>query len=70
MRKVFFLTVSINVLHNTYSLTADLATVVGYLVVSRPFLDLSDPRHQNSTHAELLEVNRPELKQPLDFKFC
>ncbi|NXM09599.1 ABCD3 protein, partial [Tyrannus savana] len=32
-----------------------LATVVGYLVVSRPFLNLSDPRHQNSTHAELLE---------------
>uniref|UniRef100_A0A8C2SY52 ATP-binding cassette sub-family D member 3 n=1 Tax=Coturnix japonica TaxID=93934 RepID=A0A8C2SY52_COTJA len=32
-----------------------LATVVGYLVVSRPFLNLADPRHQNSTHAELLE---------------
>ncbi|XP_026527627.1 ATP-binding cassette sub-family D member 3 isoform X2 [Notechis scutatus] len=32
-----------------------LATVVGYLVVSRPFLNLSHPRHQNSTHAELLE---------------
>ncbi|XP_048832776.1 ATP-binding cassette sub-family D member 3-like isoform X2 [Brienomyrus brachyistius] len=32
-----------------------LATVVGYLVVSRPFLDLSHPRHQQSTHAELLE---------------
>ncbi|NWQ73090.1 ABCD3 protein, partial [Columbina picui] len=32
-----------------------LATVVGYLVVSRPFLNLSDPRHLNSTHAELLE---------------
>ncbi|KAM6342706.1 ATP-binding cassette sub-family D member 3 isoform 2-T3 [Alca torda] len=32
-----------------------LATVVGYLVVSRPFLNLDDPRHQNSTHAELLE---------------
>ncbi|NWQ71698.1 ABCD3 protein, partial [Neopipo cinnamomea] len=32
-----------------------LATVVGYLVVSRPFLNLSDPRHQNSTHAQLLE---------------
>ncbi|KAH0618399.1 hypothetical protein JD844_017553 [Phrynosoma platyrhinos] len=31
------------------------ATVVGYLVVSRPFLNLSHPRHQNSTHAELLE---------------
>ena len=32
-----------------------LATVVGYLVVSRLFLNLADPRHQNSTHAELLE---------------
>ncbi|MBN3323944.1 ABCD3 protein, partial [Atractosteus spatula] len=32
-----------------------LATVVGYLVVSRPFLNLSHPRHLNSTHAELLE---------------
>ncbi|XP_069050204.1 ATP-binding cassette sub-family D member 3 isoform X2 [Lepisosteus oculatus] len=32
-----------------------LATVVGYLVVSRPFLSLSHPRHLNSTHAELLE---------------
>ncbi|KAJ6658388.1 hypothetical protein lerEdw1_020092 [Lerista edwardsae] len=32
-----------------------LATVVGYLVVSRPFLNLAHPRHQNSTHSELLE---------------
>ncbi|XP_041064441.1 ATP-binding cassette sub-family D member 3a [Carcharodon carcharias] len=32
-----------------------LATVVGYLVVSRPFLNLSDPRHLKSNHAELLE---------------
>uniref|UniRef100_A0A8C9SQ12 ATP-binding cassette sub-family D member 3 n=1 Tax=Scleropages formosus TaxID=113540 RepID=A0A8C9SQ12_SCLFO len=31
------------------------ATVVGYLVVSRPFLDLSHLRHKQSTHAELLE---------------
>ncbi|KAI7792687.1 ATP-binding cassette sub-family D member 3a isoform X3 [Triplophysa rosa] len=31
------------------------ATVVGYLVVSRPFLNLSHPRHLSSTHAELLE---------------
>ncbi|XP_077101224.1 ATP-binding cassette sub-family D member 3a isoform X3 [Siphateles boraxobius] len=31
------------------------ATVVGYLVVSRPFLDLSHPRHLSSSHAELLE---------------
>ncbi|KAJ8010450.1 hypothetical protein DPEC_G00075200 [Dallia pectoralis] len=32
-----------------------IATVVGYLVVSRPFLNLSDPRHLNSTQPELLE---------------
>ncbi|XP_069497312.1 ATP-binding cassette sub-family D member 3 isoform X2 [Ambystoma mexicanum] len=32
-----------------------LATVVGYLVVSRPFLSLSHPRHEKSTHSELLE---------------
>ncbi|XP_078497364.1 ATP-binding cassette sub-family D member 3 [Lissotriton helveticus] len=32
-----------------------LATVVGYLVVSRPFLSLSHPRHTKSTHSELLE---------------
>uniref|UniRef100_A0A4W4FEP6 ATP-binding cassette sub-family D member 3 n=1 Tax=Electrophorus electricus TaxID=8005 RepID=A0A4W4FEP6_ELEEL len=32
-----------------------LATVVGYLVVSRPFLNLTHPRHIHSTHAELLE---------------
>nr|XP_056723641.1 ATP-binding cassette sub-family D member 3 isoform X2 [Euleptes europaea] len=32
-----------------------LATVVGYLVVSRPFLNHAHPRHLNSTHAELLE---------------
>ncbi|XP_069007306.1 ATP-binding cassette sub-family D member 3a isoform X1 [Embiotoca jacksoni] len=32
-----------------------LATVVGYLVVSRPFLNLSHPRHLHSTQSELLE---------------
>lgn len=32
-----------------------LATVVGYLVVSRPFLDLAHPRHLKSSHSELLE---------------
>ncbi|XP_038132360.1 ATP-binding cassette sub-family D member 3a isoform X2 [Cyprinodon tularosa] len=32
-----------------------IATVVGYLVVSRPFLNLSDPRHLHSTHSDLLE---------------
>ncbi|XP_037135927.1 ATP-binding cassette sub-family D member 3a isoform X2 [Syngnathus acus] len=32
-----------------------IATVVGYLVVSRPFLNLSHPRHQHSRQSELLE---------------
>lgn len=32
-----------------------LATVVGYMVVSRPFLTPSHPRHLHSTHSELLE---------------
>uniref|UniRef100_A0AAY4CRS3 ATP-binding cassette sub-family D member 3 n=1 Tax=Denticeps clupeoides TaxID=299321 RepID=A0AAY4CRS3_9TELE len=32
-----------------------LATVVGYLVVSRPFLTPNHPRHLHSTHSELLE---------------
>lgn len=31
------------------------ATVVGYLAVSRPFLDLTHPRHANSTHSEIME---------------
>uniref|UniRef100_A0A3Q4AS99 Uncharacterized protein n=1 Tax=Mola mola TaxID=94237 RepID=A0A3Q4AS99_MOLML len=31
------------------------ATVVGYMVVSRPFLNLSHPRHLHSSHSELLE---------------
>ena len=34
----------------------DMAAVVGYLAISRPFLDLSHPRHRNSTHKELLTV--------------
>ncbi|CAL1538009.1 unnamed protein product [Lymnaea stagnalis] len=32
-----------------------IATVVGYLVVSRPFLNLAHPRHKDSSHSELLE---------------
>ncbi|XP_062509989.1 ATP-binding cassette sub-family D member 3-like isoform X2 [Corticium candelabrum] len=32
-----------------------LATCVGYCVVSRPFLDLSHPRHLHSTHTQLME---------------
>lgn len=41
---------------STHCSSADLATVVGYLVVSRPFLNLSHPRHLYSSHSELLEV--------------
>lgn len=41
---------------NILTAVADIATVVGYLVVSRPFLDLAHPRHLHSTHSELLEV--------------
>jgi hypothetical protein len=36
---------------------SDIATVVGYLVVSRPFLDLVHDRHMTSTHSERLEVS-------------
>lgn len=35
----------------------DIATVVGYLAVSAPFLDLSHPRHMHSTHNEILTVS-------------
>ena len=35
----------------------DFATVIGYLVVSRPFLNLDHPRHLHSTHSERLEVS-------------
>jgi hypothetical protein len=35
----------------------DIATVVGYFVVSRPFLNLAHPRHLHSTHSERLEVS-------------
>ncbi|XP_065176362.1 ATP-binding cassette sub-family D member 3-like [Sycon ciliatum] len=31
------------------------ATVVGYSVVSRPFLDLKDPRHMHSSHSEIMK---------------
>uniref|UniRef100_A0A8C6QS70 ATP-binding cassette, sub-family D member 3 n=1 Tax=Nannospalax galili TaxID=1026970 RepID=A0A8C6QS70_NANGA len=44
----FYLCICINIIYN-------IATVVGYLVVSHPFLDLSHPRHLQSTHSELLE---------------
>lgn len=31
------------------------ATVVGFYIVSRPFLDLSHPRHLNSTNSEIMQ---------------
>jgi len=31
------------------------ATVVGYMAVSRPFLDLANQRHKDSTHSEIME---------------
>ncbi|XP_019861390.1 PREDICTED: ATP-binding cassette sub-family D member 3-like [Amphimedon queenslandica] len=34
------------------------ATVVGYMVVSRPFLNLSHPRHLSSTHHQIMLVGR------------
>lgn len=34
---------------------ADFATVVGYFVVSRPFLDLAHSRHLTTSHSERLE---------------
>jgi len=34
----------------------DIATAVGYFVVSRPFLDLANPRFLRSSHSALLEV--------------
>lgn len=41
--------------HFSSAFSADVATVVGYLVVSRPFLDLMNPRLASSSHSELLE---------------
>ena len=40
---------------------SDIATVVGYLAVSRPFLNLSHPRHLHSSHNELLMVGTTAL---------
>ena len=36
---------------------ADIATVVGYLAVSRPFLTLSNPRFLESTHDARMMVS-------------
>uniref|UniRef100_A0A4W6EYG4 ATP-binding cassette, sub-family D (ALD), member 3a n=1 Tax=Lates calcarifer TaxID=8187 RepID=A0A4W6EYG4_LATCA len=53
-KKLLFILFSVPYVSSCCS-AADLATVVGYLVVSRPFLNLSHPRHLHSTHSELLE---------------
>ena len=37
-------------------IVTDVATLVGYTVVSRPFLDLSNPKYLNSSHGQRLEV--------------
>ena len=38
---------------------ADVATLVGYTVVSQPFLDLTTPKYLNSTHDQRLRVRIP-----------
>lgn len=49
---------------NTFSDDSlDIAMAVGYLVISRPFLDLTNQRHLNSTNAERLEVSMNEHRQ-------
>lgn len=53
---------------NTFSDDSlDIAMAVGYLVISRPFLDLTNQRHLNSTNAERLEVSMNEHRQRLLF---
>lgn len=37
--------------------SSDIAMVVGYLVISRPFLDVTNKRQCNSTYSERLEVS-------------
>lgn len=41
----------------------DIAMAVGYLVISRSFLDLTNQRHLNSSYAERLEVSMNEHRQ-------
>lgn len=36
---------------------ADFATVVGFLVLCRPYLDMSHPRFLNASHNEILLVS-------------
>jgi len=48
----------------------DIATAVGYFVVSRPFLDLANPRFLRSSHAELLQVeNYAAVAVPFQMAF-
>ncbi len=53
-------------LEKHFSDSPDIAMVVGYLVISRPFLDPTNQRHVNSTYSERLEVSMHEHVQ----KFC
>jgi len=53
LRKFIFFRFNMGLIDNI--LAKYLATVVGYLIVSRPFLNLNHPRHLHSTHSELLE---------------
>ena len=39
------------------SFTVDFATVVGYVVVSRPFFNLSNPRFADISHHNLMKVS-------------
>jgi len=55
--KCYLLSFLLSYLHRYVScVLTDVATVVGYFVVSRPFLNLANPRHIRSSHSELLEV--------------
>lgn len=63
------------VMHLTCSLdwnlfiVLDVATVVGYYVVSRPFMNLANPRLLNTSHSERLEVvSFPKLLLCIDFE--
>lgn len=53
------------------SFIADVATLVGYTVVSKPFLDLDNPKYLNSTHGQRLEVfNQPTSQLRFAFVFA
>ena len=39
----------------------DLATTLGYMIVSRPFLNLTNPKYENARHSQLLEVRTERI---------